>query len=257
METVVVLLGIGLVGSFLSGLLGVGGAILLIPLLLYLPPMLGAGRFSMVEIGGMTIVQVLAASLAGLAMHRRQGHFSRAVAWPMSVAIGIGSAIGGAGARYVPDATLQAIFAGIALAAAGLMFLPAAPDSGEAELPADFKPGRAAALAGAVGVISGLMGAGGAFLLAPLMRTALGLPLRLIIGTSLAVVAVSAGAGTIAKALTHQIPWGPTGYLVAGALLGAPLGAKVSKRLPVKALRWTLAVVIALTAIKMATEVWG
>lgn len=257
METVVVMLGIGLVGAFLSGLLGVGGAILLIPLLLYLPPALGAGRFGMAEIGGMTIVQVLAASLAGLAMHRRQGHFSKRVAWPMGLAIGIGSAIGGAVARYVPDASLQTIFAGVALAAAGLMFVPAPPDTGDDQLPADYKPAWAAAIAGTVGVVSGLMGAGGAFLLAPLMRTVLKLPLRLIIGTSLAVVAVSAAAGTMAKALTHQIPWAPTSFLVVGALVGAPLGAKVSKWLPVNVLRWLLAVVIALTAIKMAAEVWG
>ena len=134
------------------------------------------------------------------------------------------------------------------------MLTPAKSEDGGAELPADFRPGAAAAIAGGVGVISGLLGAGGAFLLAPLMRTVLKLPLRLIIGTSLGVVLVSAVSGTAAKALTGQIPWVPAGFLVLGALLGAPLGAQVSHRVPAQALRWLLAGAIGLTALKMVWQ---
>ncbi|MFN3429495.1 MAG: sulfite exporter TauE/SafE family protein, partial [Candidatus Sericytochromatia bacterium] len=132
-----------------------------------------------------------------------------------------------------------------------LMLMPVNAEDGSDELPADFRPGVAAAIAGGVGVISGLLGAGGAFLMVPLMRTVLKLPLRLIIGTSLGIVLASAVSGTIAKALTGQIPWVPAGSLVLGALLGAPLGAKVSHRVPTPLLRWGLAAAIGLTALKM------
>jgi uncharacterized membrane protein YfcA len=249
-----VLVGIGLVGAFLSGLLGVGGAIVMIPMLLFLPPLFGLAPFDMVAVGGMTIVQVLAASLAGLLTHRQAGHFAWPVAWPMGLAIGVGSAVGGVAAAWVPVRWLEALFAALAVAAVVLMLLPARGRDEGSEVPAGFRPGLAAGIAGVVGGISGLIGAGGSFLLTPLMRTVLKLPLRLIIGTSLGIVFVSALSGTIAKGLTGQIPWAATAFLVLGALVGAPLGAKVSHRVPARALRWFLAAAIAVTAIKMVWQ---
>lgn len=249
-----ILFGIGVVGAFLSGLLGVGGAIVMIPMLLFLPPLFGLAPFDMVAVGGMTIVQVLAASLAGLLTHRQAGHFAWPVAWPMGLAIGIGSAVGGVAAAWVPVRWLEALFAALAVTAVVLMLLPSRGQDEGSDVPAGFRPGLAAVIAGLVGGISGLIGAGGAFLLAPLMRTVLKLPLRLIIGTSLGIVFVSALTGTIAKGLTGQIPWQATVWLVLGALIGAPLGAKLSHRIPAKTLRWVLAAAIGLTAVKMIAQ---
>ncbi|MNT76548.1 Sulfite exporter TauE/SafE [compost metagenome] len=106
-----------------------------------------------------------------------------------------------------------------------------------------------------VGVLSGMLGAGGAFLLTPLMRSVLGLPMRLIIANSLAVVFLSALSATATKALTGQIPYAQAALLVAGALAGSPLGARASLRAPVKALRWAMALVIGATAVKMTLDV--
>lgn len=255
--TGLVLFIIGLGGAFLSGLLGIGGAIVMIPMLLYFPPLFGLAALDMVAISGMTIVQVLAASLAGLLAHRRAGNFNWQVAWPMGVAIGIGAALGGLAAPWIPERGLQGVFAGLAIAAALLMFLPQRGPEEGTEVPEGFHPWLAMSVAGGVGVLSGLIGAGGAFLMAPLMRSVLKLPVRLIIGTSLGIILVSALAGTIAKGATGQIPWIATAFLVGGALLGAPLGAKVSHYVPAKGLRWLLATAIGLTAVKMVSQLWG
>lgn len=257
MLLMIVLVGIGFIGAFLSGLLGVGGAIVLIPLLLYLPPVLGVGRLDIVAVGGMTIVQVLAASLAGMLTHRQQGHFSWAIAWPMAVSIGIGATLGGVAAPWLAEKVLMGLFAVLAIAAIALMLLPVRAPADNDEVPEAFNPWLAAGIAGGVGIVSGLMGAGGAFLMAPLMRTVLKLPMRLIIGTSLGIVLVSALAGTASKGLTGQIPWAEAGMLVVGALLGAPLGAKASHHVPADVLRWLLAVAIGATALKMVTQLWG
>lgn len=257
MTVAVVLFGIGLAGAFLSGLLGVGGAIVLIPMLLYVPPLFGLQPFGMVAVGGMTIVQVLAASLAGMLTHRQKGHFSWRIAGPMGVAIGLGAAVGGLAAGWIPERGLLGTFALLSAAAGVLMVMPTRGQVEEGDVPDGFNPWMAAGIAGGVGVVSGLMGAGGAFLMAPLMRTVLKLPLRLIIGTSLGIVLVSALAGTLAKGLTGQIPWMEAGLLVVGALAGAPIGAKVSHRMPAHVLRWGLALAIGLTAVKMVLQVWG
>jgi uncharacterized membrane protein YfcA len=64
-------------------------------------------------------------------------------------------------------------------------------------------------------------------------------------------------AGTVAKGLTGQVPWAEAGVLVLGALVGAPIGAKVSHRVHADVLRWALAAAIAATAVKMIVQVWG
>src|SRR5574341_1449648 len=57
---------LGAAGAFLAGLMGVGGAIVMIPLLLYVPPALGTGRLTMHDVAAVTMVQVLAATSSGL-----------------------------------------------------------------------------------------------------------------------------------------------------------------------------------------------
>ncbi|HEY9899215.1 MAG TPA: sulfite exporter TauE/SafE family protein [Pantanalinema sp.] len=250
----ILLLAIGFVGAFISGLLGVGGAIVLIPMLLYLPPLLGLGRLGIVEIGGMSIVQVLVASLLGLLSHRRAGHFSRRVALPMGIAMAVASALGAGLSSVFSGEVLRALFALLAGAAALLMVLPAPASADGEELPEGFSPALASAIASLVGLLSGLLGAGGAFMLTPLMRSVLGLPMRLIIGNSLAIVFISALSASATKALTAQIPYQHAALLVAGALAGSPLGARASLRAPVKALRWIMAIVIGSTAVKMTLD---
>ena len=139
-----------------------------------------------------------------------------------------------------------------------MMVLPTSPQSDDGkELPDHYNAGVAGALAGGVGLVSGVLGAGGAFLLVPLMHSVMRLPFRLIIGTSLAIVLVSAATGTLGKALTGQIQWMLAAWLVLGSMIGAPIGAWVSHRTPVKTLRWVLAGLIAVIGIRMLVETWG
>lgn len=242
------LLVLGFVAAFASGLFGVGGAILLIPLLRFLPPALGFPGFTMSEIAGISIVQVTASALLGLRMHHQMGAVSWSTAAPMALASGLGAGLGGLFSGAFPEKAAEMLFAVLAVAAAGLMILP----SPVAE-DADREPKRAAAtaVAGGVGVIAGLLGAGGAFLLAPLMRSFLGFPIRKIIGISLVVVLAGAIMGLLGKAVTGQVPWGLALWAAAGALPGASLGATLSHRLDAKRLRWGLALLITLSAVQM------
>src|SRR5207302_799563 len=77
-------------------------------------------------------------------------------------------------------------------------------------------------VAGVVGLAAGLVGAGGAFLLVPLLLIVVGVPIRVTIGTSLAITALAASAGFVGKLVTAQIPLAPTLAVVAGAIPGAP-----------------------------------
>lgn len=251
MSLALILVAVGFTTAFVSGLAGVGGAIVAIPLLIYLPPALGLSRLTIHEATGMSMVLVLVASVLGLWLHRRKGAFSMRIATPLILGMGLGATLGGLAAPWMPAFALQALFAALAAAGAVLMLMPARGDAGASDVTESYRPVAAAAVSGAVGIASGMVGVGGAFILTPLLRTVFGLPLRTIVGVSLAVVLSGAAMGTLGKTLVGQIPWSEALWLSLGAAAGAPLGALASHAVSVKALRWILAALILGAAAKL------
>ena len=85
----------------------------------------------------------------------------------------------------------------------------------------------------------------------PLLIVVVGVPIRVTIGSSLAITAMSAVAGFAGKLITGQIPWGLALLVAFGALPGAQLGALVSRRLSGAWLRRVLMAIVLLTAIRV------
>jgi uncharacterized protein len=245
------LMTLGAAGAFVAGLVGVGGAIVMIPLLLYVPPLIGTGRLTMHEVAGATMVQVMAASASGVAGHLREGAVSRVVVVTLGSGAVAGSLAGGLLSRWMNADLLQGVFAAMAAAAAVIMIAFNRRPEPETGAPVLRRRGLGFVLALGVGLLAGAVGAGGAFLLVPLMLYVLRIPARIAVGSSLAVALAAAVSGVIGKLLTLQIPGWPALALVAGALPGGQLGAAVSKRLRVEQLRTVLAILIAAVAVKM------
>ena len=243
---------LGSIGAFVAGLLGVGGAIVMIPLLLYVPPLLGVGALDVKAVAGITMVQVLVAALSGVTAHRRVRAVSAELAWVGGLSMAAGSLTGALASKVVPERALLALFGVMTLAALALMFVPRV----EAGQPifADnvtFSRRRAAAVSLAVGLAAGLVGAGGAFLLVPLLLVVVGIPIRVTIGSSLAITAVSALTGVLGKLVTGQILWAPALAVAAGAAPGAQLGAFVSRRLSGVRLKQVLFLVVLASTIRV------
>ncbi len=95
---------------------------------------------------------------------------------------------------------------------------------------------------------AGFVGAGGAFLLVPLLLIVVGVPIRVTIGSSLGITAVASTAGFFGKLVTDQVSWVPALIVALGALPGAQIGALVSQRLAGAHLKAALLVVILATA---------
>ena len=111
------------------------------------------------------------------------------------------------------------------------------------------------AVTGGVGLAAGLVGAGGAFLLVPLLLVVVGVPIRVTIGSSLAITAFAATAGVAGKLATHQVPLVPALLVALGALPGAQLGGLASQRLSGVALKRILFLVIVLTGVRVWWDV--
>ena len=246
------LFALGLLGAFVSGLLGVGGAIVMIPLLLYGPPALGVGHLDVKSVAGVTMVLVLMASVSGVVAHHRTRSVSGELAWIGGVTMAAGSLAGAIGSKFVADSVLLAVFAAMATAALALMLVPT--ETVGQPLFAEqvhFSRPRVMMVCLGVGLVAGLVGAGGAFLLVPLLLVVVRLPIRVTIGSSLAITALAALTGFTGKLATGQIPFLPAVFAVAGAVPGAQLGALVSHRLSGRRLKQALFVVVLMSAVQV------
>ncbi len=252
MEIYLLLGSLGLVTGFLSGMLGIGGGIVLAPLLLYAPPVFGLEPFAMRMVAGLTIVQGLVGGLAGAISHRRFHFVSARLAAYMGGSIFVAALIGGVGARYVPNTALLFLFACLAFIATVLILVPVKNDSENPEAAQlTFSRLRAITAASAVGLLGGLVGQGGSFILIPLMTAFVHIPTRIAIGSNLAIVLLSSCAGFLGKAATGQIAWRLTIPLLLTVVPAAFLGSLVSRRVSVHHLKRALALLIGLAAVRM------
>ncbi|MCC3372056.1 sulfite exporter TauE/SafE family protein [Cohnella sp. REN36] len=251
----VVMIVLGLAGSFFSGLLGIGGAIINYPLLLYVPSLFGVARFTAHEVSSISMFQVFFASLAGVLASRKKNKAGSSVlhkglVFYMGSSILAGSLIGGFVSSKLHGDIINLMYGILAVIAVILMLLPR---RGTEELTDDlpFNKMIAVGTAFVVGLVSGIVGAGGAFILIPIMLAVLKIPTRTTIASSLAIVLISAIGGVVGKLSGGDIPLWPTFFTVIGSLIGAPLGSKASSKINVKLLRYGLVALIALTAIKV------
>ena len=241
----------GLISSFLSGLLGIGGGIVLTPLLLYAPQLLGAQPLPVKIVTGLTVVQAISGSVLGAQRHRAYGNVSRRLVLLMGPPAAIASLIGAFLSRVASDQLLLAIFAAFSFLGAIFLVLPVeAQDAGAEDLRVN-QP-LAITLAVIIGGLGGMVGIGAIAFIVAVLVYFLRVPPRLAIGSSLGIGMFSAVAAFIGKAATAQIDPGLALVVVASALVASPIGAWVSVRTRTDVLLRALAVLVALAAVRIA-----
>ncbi len=246
----------GAVG-FLSGLLGIGGGIIMFPLLLYLPPLFGLDPIPVKGITGLTMVQGFFASLSAMLFYHQERLVNRRLVLTLGFSLFLSSLIGSLASRYVPDKILLLIFGLLAMTAAVMMLLPRSYSKDDlTEEHVGFSRGLAVSIGSSVGVLIGLVGQGGAFITIPLMLYVLRIPLRVALGSTLAIGLFSATAGTIGKAATGQIPFILALPLLIAAIPAARVGGMVGKKTDTRVLKWILAVIISATAIEIMLDIF-
>ncbi|PEP57012.1 MULTISPECIES: sulfite exporter TauE/SafE family protein [Bacillus] len=246
---------IGFVGSFISGMVGIGGAIINYPMILYIPVLLGFTGYTAHEVSGITAIQVFFATFAGVWVYRKSGYINETLVLYMGTSILVGSFVGSLGSRVLDAGQVNIVYAILATIAAIMMFIP---KKNRSELPLEaltYNKGLASVLAFIVGTSSGIVGAGGAFLLVPIMLVILKIPTHMTIATSLAITFISSIGITIGKVTTGQVVVLPSIMIAIASLIASPLGASIGKRLNQKILQWILAILIVSTSIKIWMDI--
>ncbi|MCC3357818.1 sulfite exporter TauE/SafE family protein [Bacillus sp. REN16] len=246
---------IGFIGSYISGMLGIGGSIIKYPMLLYIPPLFGLAAFSAHEVSGISAVQVFFATIGGVWAYRKGGYLNKPLILYMGISILIGSFVGGFGSKFMSEGGINVVYGVLALIAAIMMFIP---KKNVDDIPFDqvtFHKWLAALLAFIVGLGAGIVGAAGAFLLVPIMLVVLKIPTRMTIASSLAITFISSIGSTVGKITTGQIEYVPAIIMIVASLIASPLGANAGKKMNTKVLQIILAVLIAVTAVKIWMDI--
>lgn len=212
------------------GLLGGGGSILTVPLLAYV-----AGLDAKHAIATSLLV-VGITSAVGAVVHARAGQVRWRIAALFGAAAAVGAYTGGLLARFIPGRVLMVGLAIIMIAAA-IAMLRGRKNEGEDDEAGHLRVVAVVVLGIGVGVISGLVGAGGGFLLVPALALLAGLPMPAAVGTSLVVIAVQSFAGLAGHLAVTEIDWRLAGMVTAAAVVGAIIGGRLTAVIDPNALR--------------------
>jgi len=243
--------------GFLSGLLGLGGGIIMFPLLFYLPPLLGFQGIDVKSITGLTMMQGFFASLSAMFYYQENRLVNKQLVLTLGASLFASSLTGALISKFVPDKPILFIFAALALAASVMMLMPRSYEHDElTEDKVVFRKPIAVFIGISIGFLIGLVGQGGAFITIPILLYVLKIPLRVALGSTLAIGLFSATAGLIGKAVTGQVPLYMSIALLAGAIPTARLGGIVGKKTKTKLLRWLLAIIISAAAIKIWADIF-
>ena len=244
--------------GFFAGLLGLGGGMIMVPLLVFLfDAQHFASRYILHMALGTAMATIVFTSISSLWAHHRHGAVNWRIVRAITPGILVGTLLGSLLVGWISTKVLAVFFTAFVYFAATQMMLGLKPK------PTRQLPGRSGMFAagGIIGGVSSLVAAGGSVLSVPFM-TLCNIKLHQAIGTSSAIgfpIAVAGTLGYIATGLAAPMPSYSLGFVYLPALAGvaiasiltAPLGAKMAHRLPVSTLRRIFAVILYILASKM------
>ena len=257
-------LGIGALVGFAAGLLGIGGGVVMVPLLVLVFRASGVPAEHALHIAiGTALAAMIFTSLSSMRAHHAHGAVDWPIARAMSPGMLVGSFVAALIAGFIPTLPLAVGFTVLVFYAATQILLDLRPP-GSRELPGVMGLFGVGVV---IGAVSSLLAAGGAFLTIPFLAWCK-VPLRRAIGTAAAnglPIAIAGTAGYILHGMRAQGVPGPSlGYVylpalalvVTTSMLAAPVGARLAHRLPVKRLRAIFALMLYGFAIRMLVGLW-
>ena len=278
------MVGGGAAAGLFGSLLGLGGGVLLVPLLT-----LGFG-LPLREAVGVSLVAVIVTSSASASVYLERHVANLRLGMTLELFTASGALVGGLIAFLLSDQVLAALFTILlvytaitmarrrepAAATASVEVGSLAVDSLAEDRPPDLTapatqpvpapdappyairnlgPGIVGSLF--AGLVSALLGVGGGLVKVPLMNLVMGIPLRVATATSNLMIGITAAASAIIYLLRGGIDPYVAGPTAVGVFLGAALGSRTAHRVDVRVLRWLFVVVLLFTAWEMAGKALG
>jgi uncharacterized membrane protein YfcA len=290
-EVGLLMLGGGVIAGVFGSLLGLGGGILIVPLLT-----LGFG-LPLREAVGVSLISVIMTSGASAAVYLERDVANLRLGMFLELFTATGAVVGGAVAFLIDERWIAGLFAALLAYVAWTMLRSAAAGSeaGRAAAPlepldgvltaalpdepaapeTDESPGASfearlsrpgytvrrfrvgAAIGVVAGVISALLGIGGGIVKVPTMHLLMGVPLRVATATSNLMIGITASTSAIVYLLRGGIDPYAAGPTAVGVFIGATIGSRSADRVDLRILRWLFVIVLLYTAFEMARRALG
>jgi uncharacterized membrane protein YfcA len=279
---------VGLLAGLLSGLVGVGGGVLMVPFLYFFYARPGWSGIALpadvatVAAHATSLFVILPTSLRGTAVYHRRGLVVWRAVWPVGAAAAVSAALASQFAVHVHPRWLRVVFALFLLWNAANVLRPPRPrpmrpEGEEAHAPvhahahAHVRPLRlelpvTMGVGAAVGVFSALLGVGGGLIALPLLMHVVGVDLRRAAATSLAVIMLTSLGGALAYMLAAPdaavrpglsmgyVDLAVAGVLAAGTVLSVQWGTVLNQRLNPRTLAIVFAVLFTVLGVRLLLE---
>ena len=257
--TLLLYLVLGAFAGVMAGLLGVGGGLIIVPVLAWIFHGQHISDALIMHMAiGTSLATIVVTSLSSIRAHHQRGAVLWPVVWQLTPGIVIGAWLGSAVADRLSSFALTKIFAVFVLMVSAQIAFGAKP------APQRGLPGASGMLTtgGVIGVVSAIVGIGGGSLTVPFL-TWCNTAIRQAVATSAACGLPIALAGSVGFIVTGwnaaDVPPWSLGYIYGPALIGvaaaslfsAPLGAKLAHTLPTETLKKVFAIFLALVGTKM------
>lgn len=258
-----ILLATGAGAGFASGLLGVGGGFIMVPVMYSVIGAMGFPDIAMKVALGTSLLVILPTATSGAWRHNKK----KAVRWKTALVLGLcglgGGLAGSTLATHLPERALKTGFGGLVLAMAIWMGLGMMPKLAKQRTEPKDNPRLLPALGFPIGMVSGLTGLGGGALIVPALVLALDFPMHLAIGTSVTAIILTSLGGIIGYIIhgigvSGLLPYSigyinlPIWLCLAGMSVPlAQLGAKTAHALPAKQLRYIFIALMVYIGLRM------
>lgn len=238
---------VGIAIGGVLGLIGAGGAVVAVPAFIYV---FGFGPLEATT-ASLAVVAVSAASGSVPRFRLGQVHLRQALLfWGLGI---IGTFAGSRLATVLPEAIIVAGFAVVMLGAAAAMWRKSSTK--ETSAPRRTAPWLLPVVAIAIGLLTGVFGVGGGFLIVPALVLVFGFPFGIATGTSLVVVALNSLTALVFKYDTwSEIPWHVPLLVILGGLIGSVVASTLNGRVSQRLLERAFAALLVVLAVWMAMD---
>jgi len=235
---------IGILGGIISGLIGIGGGVIMVPILMYIM------NFDAKTATAMSMVQVLFSSISGTIFN----YFHKTIRVKYALYFGLSSMgfsfLGSFLTKYIDNFVIKIVYIIVAIAIL-VLFLVRKNDSRE-EIAYCNRRLFVIIPAGAVaGFIGGLLGLGGGFLFVPILVSFFCFPVKIAVGTSLMAVFLNSIPGVIGKIISVDFNVFFALLIGIGSIGGSRLGTYLNKKLSPKAIKTIFVIILATAMVRI------
>ncbi|ARB29346.1 sulfite exporter TauE/SafE family protein [Pseudomonas tolaasii] len=242
-----VMVGVGVMAGFMSGLFGIGGGIIVTPLLVLIYPILSGQKLPIEVVTGLSSAQGFFSSLVSFALHRIKFQPDWRVIRSFAIPMAVANFFASLHAEAFSEDFILFVFGLLGLMSLLVTYLFHKPVALFCDHPSLSLP-----LIGLVlGVLCGLVGQGGGFIYLPVLISLFGLQIKQAISTSALIGIIGASGALFGRVGSSMDFLGYTGELVLGIVVGGFLGAMLSHRLDPRHLKQALNAFILLCSIQL------